>query len=650
MILGDYDLGRRNSMWLRRAVSAVLLIVATDLAGACPAQQITDPYEVLNRYFKACGGLERLKAERTQYFEGALSLGEMRGTVKVWTERPDRSRVEVELGLFGVTEGHNGEVSWVLGANGKLQKITKSDEVTLKRREVERRMAEYEYADSGSDIFTVTLEGTEKVGETDCYVIKVTSTINADYHTYYIGVDGFLLEKGVAIKGEESADEYYADYRNIDGIMVPFYTQKILHQTGRAHEVTVTHYDSNPRVDRMLFDPPEGSNEDHESSTGNAADNPGLPKPTGPHALGTTHLVFVDETRPELFTDDPADHREITVRAWYPGDPTREARTAPYYENGEEIVTRFGYPSALLDLDTHSKLGIPVSRQEGMYPVVLFNHGWGEHAVQNTALMEELASHGYVVFSLAHHYEAKYWVYPDGRLGFLDSESPRFQRIIGEQSKPGMMELFQAMFSTRGVAAQESLFKKTVAAMPTFLGESPRMWAEDIKFIIDQLDSLHRSQKRFGGKLDLERIGVMGMSMGGIAAGQACIIDSRIKAAINVDGGPFGDLADTVVAQPMMYMSSKRFIGYDQVFADHAGGDVYTLTIGAADHYDFSDFTLLNREHPMIGTVEGLRMLKILNSYTLAFFDFYLRGKESDLLRGERKPYPEVDFRAHKGP
>jgi hypothetical protein len=380
------------------------------------------------------------------------------------------------------------------------------------------------------------------------------------------------------------------------------------------------------------------------------AEEIGLPQPTGIYAVGTTHLVLVDETRPELFTDDSADHREVTVRAWYPGDPPKGARTAPYYENAEEIVARFGYPSTLLGLDTHSKLDIPVSGQEEMYPVVLFNHGWGEHAAQNTVLMEELASHGYIVFSLAHHYEAKYWAYPDGRLGYLDLGSPRFQKLMGEQSKPAMMGLFQAMFTTRGVAAQESLFRRTVEAMPTFLGEGPRVWAEDIKFIIDELDSLNGLEGRFEGKLDLERLGVMGMSMGGIAAGQACIGEDRIKVGMNIDGGLLGDLADTTVAQPMFYMGSKRFIGYDQLFADHGTGDAYTLTIADADHYDFTDFTLLHREHPMIGSVDGRQMLKIMNNYTLAFLDFYLKGKESDLLSGERKPYPEVDFRVHKRP
>ena len=381
-----------------------------------------------------------------------------------------------------------------------------------------------------------------------------------------------------------------------------------------------------------------------------ASQNIGLPEPTGPYAVGTAHLLFVDESRPEVFTDEPGDHREVTVRAWYPADTVEGAAIAPYYEDGEGIVRNFSYPAALAELETNAQIDVPVSGKDDKYPVVLFNHGWGEHAAQNTILMEELASHGYAVFSLAHHYEAKYWAYPDGHLEYLSFESPRFQQIMSEQRNPEMMELFQAMFTTTAPAAQESLFRQTVELMPTFLREGPRMWAQDIVFVIGELDSLNGAEGRFAGKLDLEELGVMGMSMGGAAAGQACIGDGRIVAAMNVDGGLLGDLVDSVLTTPIMYVGSRRFIGYDAVFADHVEDDAYTLTIADADHYDFTDFTMLHRQHPMMGTVDGRRMVDIMNAYTLAFFDLYLKGMESDLIRGEKRPYPEADFRVHAKP
>jgi predicted dienelactone hydrolase len=373
-----------------------------------------------------------------------------------------------------------------------------------------------------------------------------------------------------------------------------------------------------------------------------------LPVPSGGNGVGTTHLLFIDRSRPELFTDDPDDMREVTVRAWYPADPAPDASPAPYYEDADAMVRNFSYPERLKDIITHSLPDVPLAQGEDPYPVILFNHGWGEHAVQNTVLMEDLASHGYAVFSIAHHYEAKYWAYPDGRIEYLNIGSSRFQEIMREQGHPDAMPTLEAMFQAREVAVQESVFRYSVKILPTLLGESPRHWAEDIAFVIDELDSLNNSPGLFEGRLDLDRLGVMGMSMGGAAAGQVCLIDDRIKAAINMDGGLIGDLADTVVARPMMYAGSRRFIGYDEVFSAHASDDTYTLIVPDADHYDFTDFTLLHPDHMLMGTVDGELMLGIMNIYTRSFFDFYLKGVDSDILTGKKKPYAEVDYYAHR--
>ena len=376
-----------------------------------------------------------------------------------------------------------------------------------------------------------------------------------------------------------------------------------------------------------------------------------LQPPTGAYAVGITRYAFVDTGRPELFTEDPDDHREVTATVWYPAEMVEGADRAPYYPMAGEIVERFPYPDSLAGIETSSWLDLPCAGGKERFPVIIFNHGWGEHVGQSTILMQELASHGFVVFSIGHHYESKFWVYPDGSVTYLNTLSPRFQQIMTEQSQPGMMDLYNAMFTARSEEEQKAVFRKSMDAMPTMLIETPRMWAEDISFVIDELDSLNRSHDTDGGllqgRLDLNRLGVAGMSMGGIAAGQACIGDGRIKACINTDGGLFGDLLDATLAVPVMFMGSKRFVGYEDIFAGSSDGDLYTVIVADADHYDYTDFTLLHRQHMLMGTIAGRRMLELVNAYTLAFFDRYLRGSKQDLLETVPSPYPEVEFRAY---
>ena len=85
-------------------------------------------------------------------------------------------------------------------------------------------------------------------------------------------------------------------------------------------------------------------------------------------------------------------------------------------------------------------------------------------------------------------------------------------------------------------------------------------WSSDMGFAVDQLERLNASDVsgRFLGRLEMQRLGVFGHSLGGAEALQFCHDDSRCKAGIDIDGAPFGSVVregvtflddpDTVVA------------------------------------------------------------------------------------------------------
>jgi predicted dienelactone hydrolase len=370
-----------------------------------------------------------------------------------------------------------------------------------------------------------------------------------------------------------------------------------------------------------------------------------LPEPRGNYPIGIAYLSFTDQNRPEIFTSDPTDNREITVKAWYPAEPVENAKLAPYIRNAEEIVSIFNLPTSIINIKTHSKLDLSVSRVQETFPVLLFSHGWGEHFSQNTVLMEELASHGYIVFSIAHHYEAKFSFYPDGHFITIDDSSERFLEIMDEQRDPEAFAVFEKMRNAKSYEEQEAVFRQSNELMPKLLVEGPRIWADDISFLIDELENINQDNSLFSGKMNLEQIGVFGMSMGGIASGQVCITDKRCMAGINMDGGIYGDFLDTKISQPFMFMSSERYRGYDNIFSDHVNNSVYTITIHGADHYNFHDLSILDPSFDRLGEIDGYRMLKIINDYTLAFFNKHLKGIDSGLLNDPSSEYPEVEIK-----
>lgn len=372
------------------------------------------------------------------------------------------------------------------------------------------------------------------------------------------------------------------------------------------------------------------------------AQAPELPEPSGPHAVGTSYLLFEDPLRIDPFSADSSRHREMTVRVWYPAKPPGDTAPEAYLPHVETLYEASGLPPNLAELETHSYRDLPVCAAMEKYPVLLFNHGWGEHMAQSTFLMEELASHGYFVFSIAHHGEAKFAIYPDGSVRMLDQANERFRRIMAEQRNPEAFAMFQRMFEARTIEEQKSIFRESSRLMPLFLVEGPLLWAEDIDFVIGALERMNRADHPFRGRLDLDSIGVFGMSMGGMASNIHCIRDKRCSACINIDGGLYGELLDKQCPAPVMFMNSVRYAGYDELFLDRAEGGGCCVTIEGSDHMNFSDLPFFASSMPLVGTIEQSRMQHIQDSYIRAFFDKHLKGIDSDLLQGPSEAFPEV--------
>jgi hypothetical protein len=55
-----------------------------------------------------------------------------------------------------------------------------------------------------------------------------------------------------------------------------------------------------------------------------------FPRPSGPYGIGTLTYNWVDAARPEAFTADRGDHRELMVQVWYPAqaNPSAPRRSA----------------------------------------------------------------------------------------------------------------------------------------------------------------------------------------------------------------------------------------------------------------------------------------------------------------------------------
>ena len=110
-----------------------------------------------------------------------------------------------------------------------------------------------------------------------------------------------------------------------------------------------------------------------------------IPDPTGDYHIGTTKFLLTDNSREEIFTDDPGDFRNIIIRVWYPADtptgsPMRYVDSPSQF--GKGIERSFGFPSFVVShfslISTHSYPNAPISQNQANFPVIIFPMAMGD--------------------------------------------------------------------------------------------------------------------------------------------------------------------------------------------------------------------------------------------------------------------------------
>jgi predicted dienelactone hydrolase len=415
------------------------------------------------------------------------------------------------------------------------------------------------------------------------------------------------------------------------------------------------------------------------------------PAPSGPFGVGIRDIHLVDQSRAETMTERVDDHRELMIRVWYPASIPAGAQPEPFLRDVAPlqaiVSSTIPWPDLMLKhltrIGSHSYANAPMSDGERehaqpRFPVLVFSHGNSFYAGQNGLLMEHLASHGYVVFSIDHPYQASVVRFPDGRVArYKENWWDTVAAGISPDAQVRAANSYARAFKARTYEEYHASMREFLDS-PVGLNKGLRIWLDDTAFLLDQLasiDSFARDGQpsresgldAFNGRLDLQRIGIFGMSYGGATAGQFCASDERCKAGINMDGMQLGEGAiDIRLNRPFMLMNADPrdlhleddsaaqgasdrnkppLFGMND-FVYHQARIAYSLTIAGATHGNFSDFGIMMsgvaRWTGMLGKIDGWVMGGLLNDYTLAFFNKHLLGRTEPLLDRQTLERPGV--------
>jgi pimeloyl-ACP methyl ester carboxylesterase len=162
---------------------------------------------------------------------------------------------------------------------------------------------------------------------------------------------------------------------------------------------------------------------------------------------------------------------------------------------------------------------------------------------------------------------------------------------------------------------------------------------QDVKFLLDRL--LAESQKKEGWlfeTIDADSVGVLGHSFGGLTSCQAAARDPRVKAVL-----PMTLAISETFSTPLFLMIGEkdRTVGeagniVNRVSFAGAAGPKYLLSLKRGGHFSFSEMDVINpsfgdgigtetRKGQKIEYLDSALTREIIDAYSLAFFDFYLR-------------------------
>jgi predicted dienelactone hydrolase len=394
------------------------------------------------------------------------------------------------------------------------------------------------------------------------------------------------------------------------------------------------------------------------ASMSHAAQTPpavALPRPTGPFTVGTTAFSLVDEARTDPLADKP-EPRQVRVVAWYPAVNGATGDAAPYLREGlaeaRSFATLLRQPDTGLDYlattRTHGILDAP-PRTGDPLPVLIFSHGYTAIASSYTALLEDLASHGYAVLSVVHPYEAMAATLSDGRVvTMLDGQKQMrksIRDVLGEWGKED--ETMAAVTTAQNEADALRLMRGYLEAIP-ITTRALKRWVDDTVLVTDRLAALPAGPAgRLASRLELKGIGAFGHSMGGVTSAAFCAVDRHCQAALNLDGIPqYGTLIDSPMNRPFMMVYSGRTgrLGASDVIYRRAAKPYQRVDVADTLHVDFSDMGLWGGPlagRPMFGKLPADRAVAVTRQIVREYFDEQLRGLRSGLLSG-RSPIAGV--------
>ncbi|MCH2181052.1 MAG: hypothetical protein MK108_03520 [Mariniblastus sp.] len=241
----------------RRCLTFLLIGSWVLLANTAMAQETVKAEDVIKMHIKQLGGEEKLKAVKTveQQFVMVISGpgGDMEADCELLQDG-NKFRMMMNLPGFGeIQQGSNGKTYWTSNpAEGN--RLMDDEETALAKEQYSRPFPALDWLKDYDG--QIEMQGKADVEGNACYKIKFEPSVGTPITRYFAVEDGKMLrfdatQKGMA--GEVDISVYLSDFKQVDGITLPFKqdTQMEQAQADMSMEVDSIKFNQEMKADRF---------------------------------------------------------------------------------------------------------------------------------------------------------------------------------------------------------------------------------------------------------------------------------------------------------------------------------------------------------------------------------------------------------------
>jgi zinc protease len=229
---------------------------ASPAKAAAPANAAALPSadQILDHYLQASGGRDAWKKLTTRVSKGTIDVPAMNmsGTLELTEKAPNLTLAVVSIGGAAFRQAFDGKVGWSDDPQNGLRELS-GDEL-----EETRRDADFAHPVNLHSLYkTFTVTGAEKIDDASVYVVEATPEVGGMEKMYFDAQTGLLvrtISQRHTPDGVSSIQIDLSDYRDVDGVKLPFSVHQAAGETAFTMKFEEVHH--NVDVDNAQFAKP----------------------------------------------------------------------------------------------------------------------------------------------------------------------------------------------------------------------------------------------------------------------------------------------------------------------------------------------------------------------------------------------------------